>query len=141
MKKHYGQKNWRKVMPVKFWQTIIRFWFFLSYLITTVIMFDKSFHIGGVTVTDIERREPTRCTYIIRPGGQFCPPSPLTFVGPIPIRGGGTDYAHHIIGLSPCNLNLTWFENDPPGRPVWTLVHVPYSREQKHVSICDTQCY
>ena len=23
-------------MPVKFWQTIIRFWFFLSYLITTV---------------------------------------------------------------------------------------------------------
>jgi hypothetical protein len=23
-------------MPVKFWQTIVRFWFFLSYLITTV---------------------------------------------------------------------------------------------------------
>ena len=23
-------------MPVKFWQTIFRFWFFLSYLITTV---------------------------------------------------------------------------------------------------------
>ena len=23
-------------MPVKFWLTIIRFWFFLSYLITTV---------------------------------------------------------------------------------------------------------
>ena len=29
-------KKWRYVMPVKFWQTILRFWFFLSYLITTV---------------------------------------------------------------------------------------------------------
>ena len=36
MKKHCGQKNWRLVMPVKFWHTSLRFWFFLSYLITTV---------------------------------------------------------------------------------------------------------
>ena len=36
MKKHCGLKNWRYVMPVKFWQMIIRVWFFLSYLITTV---------------------------------------------------------------------------------------------------------
>ena len=36
MKKHCGQKNWRLVMPVKFW---LRFWFFLSYLITTVRKF------------------------------------------------------------------------------------------------------
>ena len=32
----YGQINWRSVMPVKFWQTIVRFWLFFSYLITTV---------------------------------------------------------------------------------------------------------
>ena len=25
-------------MPVKFWQMIVRFWFFLSYLITTVLL-------------------------------------------------------------------------------------------------------
>jgi hypothetical protein len=36
IKKHYGQKNWSLVMPAKFWQTIVRFWIFLSYLITTV---------------------------------------------------------------------------------------------------------
>jgi hypothetical protein len=36
MKKHSGQKNWSEVMPVKFGQTSIRFWFFLSYVITTV---------------------------------------------------------------------------------------------------------
>ena len=24
-------------MPIKFWQTIVSFWFFLSYLITTVV--------------------------------------------------------------------------------------------------------
>ena len=31
-------KNWREVMPVKLWQTIVRFWFSLSYLITTVFV-------------------------------------------------------------------------------------------------------
>ena len=31
MKKHYGEKNWTQVMPVKFW-------FVHSYLITTVII-------------------------------------------------------------------------------------------------------
>ena len=34
MKNHCGQKNWRLVMPVKFWHSSLRFWFFLSYLIT-----------------------------------------------------------------------------------------------------------
>ena len=28
-------------MPVKFWQMIVRFWFFLSYLITTVQTIEK----------------------------------------------------------------------------------------------------
>ena len=32
----FWSKNWRYVRPVKFGQTSIRFWFFLSYLITTV---------------------------------------------------------------------------------------------------------
>ena len=29
-------------MPVKFWLTIVRFWFFLSYLITTVLLSEIS---------------------------------------------------------------------------------------------------
>ena len=32
----WPKKNWRWVMPVKFWQTSVRLWFFLSYLITTI---------------------------------------------------------------------------------------------------------
>ena len=39
MKKHCGHKNWRLVMPVKFWHMSLRFWFFLSYLIDTVTDF------------------------------------------------------------------------------------------------------
>ena len=40
MKKYYGQKNWREVLPVKFWPMIVRFWCFLSYqyLITHIYL-------------------------------------------------------------------------------------------------------
>ena len=44
MKKHCGQKNWRKVIPVKFWYTSLRFWFFFSYLITTVSLKKLKIH-------------------------------------------------------------------------------------------------
>ena len=33
-------------MPVKFWPTIIRFWFFLSYLITTVFLWNRIWVLG-----------------------------------------------------------------------------------------------
>ena len=38
-------------MPIKFWQTIVRFWFFLSYLITAVSSVEKNEinHISGFT--------------------------------------------------------------------------------------------
>ena len=38
MKKHYGQKIGDNSCQTKFLQTIVRFWFFLSYLITTVTL-------------------------------------------------------------------------------------------------------
>ena len=46
-------------MQVKFWQTIVRFWFFLSYLITAVTLFfqtsfGKKYHIKFNSQSEIQ---------------------------------------------------------------------------------------
>ena len=81
-------------MAVKFWQTIVRFWFFLSYLITTVPMYLFSFALLCIPFKKGMHNNARiqRCRYI---GGGG--PSTLfgSSVNPNPTRGGA-DYAHHI---------------------------------------------
>ena len=41
----WSKKNWREVIPVKFWQAIVRFWIFLSYLIMYFCKYESGVHL------------------------------------------------------------------------------------------------